>query len=133
MIVAPKKNKRSADDNILPLINVVFLLLIFFVIAGAITRDAPFDLTLPATSHTQARAAPSGQILSVAADGTLAFKGETIKAPSLDKVLADWPTDKPLQIRADRHLRASKLSNLLNRLREAGITKVRLLTQHQPQ
>lgn len=132
MIVPPPQSSRSQEDSILPLINVVFLLLIFFVIAGAITRDAPFDLTLPTTTRTEARTTPADKILSIAADGQMAFAGEPVEASELSETLSAWPQDKPLQIRADSGLKASKLTRLLGRLREAGITSVLLLTNHQP-
>lgn len=131
MIVPSPKTRRLQDDNILPLINVVFLLLIFFVIAGAITRSAPFDLTLPTTARTQDRATPADKVLSVAAGGRLAFAGEPVEAAELKEMLADWPQHQPLQIRADRGLNASTLTRLLERLREAGIASVLLLTEHQ--
>ena len=47
MIVPPPKRPRSTEDNILPLINVVFLLLIFFMLAGVLTQSPPFSLTPP--------------------------------------------------------------------------------------
>lgn len=131
MILPPPKSNRSLDDNILPLINVVFLLLIFFVLAGAITKNAPFDITLPATHETEARTVPADQVLSIAADGRIAFGGETIATTDLQAALAEWPADQPLQVRADSGLKARRLSAILLRLRGAGIAEVRLLTQHQ--
>lgn len=133
MIVPPPKSHRSLDDSILPLINVVFLLLIFFVIAGVITRSAPFDLTLPTTTRAEDRALPDDQILAVGADGQLAFAGKTINTAELGELLTDWPVDTALQIRADSGLRADALSELLGHLRAVGVAQVRLLTQHQPE
>lgn len=131
MIVPPPKNHRSLDDSILPLINIVFLLLIFFVIAGVITRSAPFDLTLPASTRIEDQALPEEQILAVSADGQLAFAGEIVDSAELDALFADWPAGQALQIRADSDLRADALSQLLGRLRTAGVAEVRLLTRHQ--
>lgn len=131
MILPPPKRSRSMDDNILPLINVVFLLLIFFVLAGAITQSAPFDITLPASHKSDDRTTPADKVLSIAADGRLAFNGETIQPSSLDDALADWPEELPLQVRADSDLKARRLSVILLQLRGAGIAEVRLLTKHQ--
>lgn len=131
MILLPPKRNRSMDDNILPIINIVFLLLIFFVLAGAITRSAPFDLTLPASQQSEDRAVPEDKVLSIAADGRLAFNGETIEPPALLDALADWPADVALQVRADSGLKARRLSTILLQLRAAGIAEVRLLTQHE--
>lgn len=131
MILPPPKRSRSMDDNILPLINVVFLLLIFFVLAGAITQSAPFDITLPASQQTKARTIPGDRVLSVGANGQLGFDGDRIQPEELTTVLADWPAGHPLQVRADSQLKARRLSALLQQLRRAGIAEVRLLTQHQ--
>lgn len=130
MIVPPPKHNRSMDDNILPLINVVFLLLIFFVLAGTIAQTAPFGITLPASHNVQDRAIPADKVLSIGTDGQLAFAGQTIEPDALAQTLADWPTGQPLQVRADSALKAQRLSALLVRLRGAGIAEVRLLTQH---
>lgn len=131
MILPPPKRNRSLDDKILPLINVVFLLLIFFVLAGAITRAAPFDLTLPTSQQSEQRTLPADPVLSIAADGRLAFNDETVAAAELTTKLADWPADTPLQVRADSALKARQLSAILLQLRAAGIAEVRLLTQHE--
>ncbi|HLQ85079.1 MAG TPA: biopolymer transporter ExbD [Salinisphaeraceae bacterium] len=127
----PPKRQRSLDDSILPLINVVFLLLIFFVVAGVIARQAPFDIILPQTMRTETRSVPAEQILAIAADGRLAFAGEPIASAELDDILATWPEGEALQIQADSDLPARQLNPLLERLRRAGIVEVRLLTQHQ--
>ena len=45
----PSRPKRQLDDSMVPAINIVFLLLIFFMIAGHIeARNA--DLQIPASS-----------------------------------------------------------------------------------
>ncbi|MCG8693196.1 MAG: biopolymer transporter ExbD, partial [Minwuiales bacterium] len=42
-------SRRSDDDRILPLINVVFLLLIFFMLAGRLSAGDPFRVDPPAS------------------------------------------------------------------------------------
>ena len=130
MIVAPPKRPRSTEENILPLINIVFLLLIFFMLAGVLAQKPPFELTPPATTDAEQSTQLENKVLAVAGDGRLAFGGEPITREALPQALADWPNDKPLQIRADGGLKADALGSLFTTLRGAGIAEVNLLTQH---
>ena len=41
---------RNEDERILPLINVVFLLLIFFMLAGRLSASDPFQVEPPRSS-----------------------------------------------------------------------------------
>ena len=131
MIVPPPKRPRSTEENVLPLINIVFLLLIFFMLAGVLAQNPPFELNSPATAETEEAAQLQRQVLAVAADGRLAFAGEPIERDDLAEALADWPDDKPLQIRADGGIKAESMTGLFAALRSAGISEVDLLTRHE--
>ena len=48
-----QRRKTNSDDNLIPLINIVFLLLIFFMIAGKIEQIQDAGLTLPENSQTK--------------------------------------------------------------------------------
>ncbi|GAB3671776.1 ExbD/TolR family protein [Salinisphaera aquimarina] len=130
MILAPPKRPRSSEENILPLINIVFLLLIFFMLAGVLAQHPPFELTPPSTAQTEESTQLNNRVLSLAADGRIALGGETLERGALVDALADWPKGKPLQVRADGHIKAGALTELFATLREAGIAEINLLTQH---
>jgi len=130
MIIAPPKRPRSNDDSILPLINIVFLLLIFFMLAGVLAQSPPFEMTPPSTAKTQDKAQLDNRVLSIAADGRMALGGSEIQTDELANALDDWPKDKPLQIRADGALKAEALTELFTTLRASGVAEVNLLTQH---
>lgn len=131
MIVAPQKRPDRSEENILPLINIVFLLLIFFMLAGALNTRPPFPLTPPETAHAS-DSQPQADTLAVAADGRLALGSEAVAAEDLAELLADRNKDQPLQVKADTALPARKLTALLSDLRAAGVAQVRLLTVHNP-
>jgi len=138
MILPPPKRPRSTEENILPLINIVFLLLIFFMLAGVLAKSPPFELTPPDTHETGNPAQLDNQVLAVAADGRIAFGGETFGRANdnnttntaLTEALADWPQDTPLQVRADGQLKSAELTALFTTLRRAGIVEIDLLTRH---
>lgn len=131
MIVPPPKRPRSTEENVLPLINIVFLLLIFFMLAGVLARNPPFEMKAPATAQTRNSTQIQRAVLAVAADGRLAFAGKPIERDALADALADWPHNKPLQLRADGRIKAESLTGLFAALRAAGISEVDLLTRHE--
>jgi biopolymer transport protein ExbD len=111
---------RPRGESTVPMINVVFLLLVFFVMTATIAPPDPFAARPPAAEG--AGAAERGEVLHLGPDGALAwgaFRGEA--------ALAALPTDAPLSVRADAALPAADLAALLARLAEAGITEIRLV------
>lgn len=119
------------EDNLIPLINIVFLMLIFFMVAGQIQSrdglaiDPPFADNRP-LSDTETRT------LAILADGQLVIDDKTVTSEELTAYLAGLkkPATEPnvLLIKADRLLPAAKLHATLVQVREAGFTTIRLLT-----
>lgn len=122
--------QRSLDDAILPLTNVVFLLLIFFMLAGHLATPEPFAIT-PPQSVSQAHAPPQGVDIQINADGQLAFDGETLSADALQTAvrqrLADHP-DSPVRLRADASTASARVVAVMRHLHAAGAHQLRLIT-----
>lgn len=115
--------RGSRDGNIVPMINVVFLLLVFFLMTAQITPPEPIDVRPPSSLADTSEALPEG-VLFIGADGSLAFESTRGEA-----VFDHLPTDAPLSIRADRDVDAQALAALLPRLAALGVSDVTLLTE----
>jgi len=130
VIVPVPRAQRPSEENVLPLINIVFLLLIFFMIAGALSATAPFELEPPRADSAVATGPPRGGI-ALAADGRVAIEGERIAIEQLAERARAWQQagehDLPLAVRADGGARSRDLLAVINALREAGIERIRLL------
>lgn len=121
----PPRYRRRPAEPIVPMINVVFLLLIFFLMSARIDPPAPFDVTLP-DSASGAPAAPA-DTLYMDADGRLAFNAA--RGAAVAAALADRATPgAPLQIRADAGLEAAALARLLPDLAARGIADIAIRT-----
>ncbi|MFU8835981.1 ExbD/TolR family protein [Roseovarius autotrophicus] len=117
--------RRRPLEPIVPMINVVFLLLIFFLMSAQITPSAPFDVILP-ESGAGDRAAPA-DTLYMDAEGRLAFnaaRGDAV----LGALAARATPDAALHIRADTRLEARVLARLLPELAARGVTRVEIVT-----
>jgi biopolymer transport protein ExbD len=130
MIVPLPRRQRASEENVLPLINIVFLLLIFFMIAGALSASAPFELDPPATAHGDRAPAPTAGV-AIGADGRIAFAGETVALSALADRAGRWREahggEEPLTLRADARTESERLLAVIGALREGGVERVRIL------
>ena len=115
-----RRARRRLPESVVPMINVVFLLLVFFLLTARIAPAPPFDVTLPDADATTPPEAE--RILHLGADGTLAL--EDARGAAVWAALGDGTGS--LTVRADADLPAAELARILSRLAAAGITDVTL-------
>nr|WP_299558860.1 biopolymer transporter ExbD [uncultured Sulfitobacter sp.] len=109
------------------MINVVFLLVIFFMMSARIAPAPPFDVELPRSDSDSAVREESTFYLS--ADGNVAFGGVT--GDDAWAALARADTARSLTIRADAQLATPKLAAVLTQLAKLEITSVTLAVRAQ--
>lgn len=120
----------DADASVLPLINVVFLLLVFFVVAGRLSQGDPFAVT-PPEARTEGPAATAPMRVLLAADGRLALDGEVMGREALLAAVAARLAAAPgaaLRVKADGAAEGSALAALVADLAAAGVREARLVT-----
>ncbi len=121
---------REEPENILPLINVVFLLLIFFMLLANASSYIPFTVTPPDATATEA--ARHEVMLAIAADGRIALDGAEIDAASVTARLQDrlrGGTVTAVWLNADRETDSDRVIDVMERMRKAGVAEVRLVTK----
>lgn len=121
---------RSGDDDagILPLINVVFLLLVFFMAAGQLAPPDPFPVDPAQSAQAGSADAGRGEIL-MDANGRLALDGEIMtEADLLARLAARGEEQTPLRLRADGAVAAADLIALVQRIQAAAAREVTLVT-----
>jgi len=123
--------KRGSDDPLLPLINIVFLLMIFFMLIGGFASPDVLPVRPPAAIAPDRDAADS-ETLSISADGEMLLGDRFIDDAELVSRVRDWVIehpDQPLRVKADADRDAAEMIGLLSRLREAGVKKVLLVAR----
>lgn len=116
--------RRKTGEPILPMINVVFLLLIFFLLSSQIAPRAPFPV-VPPQVDTDSGADP-GATLFLSADGRLFFEGLEGDAALL-RLSSGIEKNTAVILRADAAVSAQKVAALISRLRAAGAESVVLV------
>ena len=126
-------NLASIDDRIMPLINIVFLLLIFFLVAGAIREVEPVEVD-PPRSLVEAESVTDALTIYVAGDGRVALGETLLDRDAFDQAIAATVAsdpDQPIRIVADRDVEAVNVISILETLRASGSSRVKLVTQMQ--
>lgn len=133
--IQPEINKTSNnEDNLIPLINIVFLMLIFFMVAGVIRETDGADISHPSSITTQSLAEEIVTIV-VNKDESILFNDLLLNHESLTSQLKQMLKEKDnvaelyLVLRVDSSLQAKGLHKVLKSIREAGLLKVQLLTE----
>ena len=121
----PSPFRRKADPTI-TLINVVFLMLMFFLVAGTIAPPPPAGLQL--VRLTQADPLIPPEVLALASDGQVLWQGAP--ADPADYVAGLPPEVQGIaRIMPDRDAPAADLIALARALRSAGAAEVRIVTE----
>ena len=124
------RERRRGQDNILPLINIVFLLLIFFLMAGTLSNSPEVSLQPPATQEAENDKLPH-RALYVTKDGLFFSKSKEVTHSLLDVILTEMKASldkRPFYIIADKESNATQIIEIAKLAKKIGIEKVKLLT-----
>ncbi len=109
-LVRKSKARERRLESTFFLINVIFLLLLFFVVAGKLNLDVTVSPPQAAPGGAGAEAALR---VSIEADGTLRLNGEAMSLEALGAALAASAPIASLAIAADRDANAVAVARLL--------------------
>lgn len=113
------------------LIDVVFLLLIFFLVATNFTRrEVDHKVVLPdSEAGVKASQVPSRMVINVRADGTLVVNGSVMTEDELRPAVRDFALvhpERPAVIRADARVPYRSVMRVFGICRGAGVRNVDL-------
>lgn len=121
-------------DGILPMINVVFLLLIFFVINGALYATDFFAVE-PPVSQSGEQVFDEETTVLIAADGRLAVRDQEVDDIDMQLAVTDRLAenrDAVIRVKSDAGADALRVIEVMELLRDVGVTYVVLMTQGPP-
>jgi biopolymer transport protein ExbD len=122
------KTGRGLILNVTSLIDVMFLLLIFFMVTSTFRNQPAISLVLP-RSATATEAADTPAILYLTAEGEVYLNDALVPEAELSAVLeqlqADTGQDR-MVLRADQKAEHGDVVRLIDMIKESGFTRVSL-------
>ena len=129
-ITTPLRGVGNVDVAVVPMINIVFLLLLYFLVAGRLTDTAGPVIELPSGGGAAATAPPA-TILTVDAGGAIYLGSKAVSDEELRRYLGSLPSSARLhhlQLRADSRADTAAVHRVMDACREAGIVSVEIAT-----
>jgi biopolymer transport protein ExbD len=134
MVFRERRARKEVLLNVTSLVDVLFLLLIFFMLTGTFKRVGEMELRLPpSTTSTPEASNPAHQAdLVLRENGSMSLDGESVDLPHLkgrlEELLKQDP-DTQVTIKAEEKVEHGDVVRLLDIVRDAGFKGVGLGTQ----
>ena len=112
--------------NIASLVDVLFLLLIFFMVTSAFVEQPNIKLELPSTRHSEV-SKMNNMVLSIARDGKLFLQDRPVDNKNLEKELRRVVLDtgdEVLVLKADKFVPYGVVIDIMDAVKGAGFRKV---------
>lgn len=122
--------RKQIDLNVTSLVDVLFLLLIFFTLTSTFKRAGELDLQLPKSTtaqHAGSEASKQPVDLVLTEKGTLLLDGSSTTFEAVEsrlRAVHDRHPDRQVMIEAEERVEHGKVVRLLDAVRTAGFTGV---------
>jgi biopolymer transport protein ExbD len=132
----PLHSLQSEEDvqniDMTPLIDMVFILLIFFIVTTVFVKDKGMDIDRPSQSST-GKVEKESLLIAITADGQIRADGNEIHINSLRAYVASRlkTKDEPVVILADRNSPVYLLADVMDECRLAGSRRISLATEEE--
>jgi biopolymer transport protein ExbD len=139
MAVQIKRSSVASNLSLTPLIDVVFLLLIFFLVTSEFEEEERrLDIVLPtATSATPMTSKPREIVVDIDAQGQVFLRGEPTGLDDLEQLLqtavASNPTNQTVVIRADRSTAFQPVVSVMDVCNRTGVSDYSVTTKEGPE
>lgn len=124
-----RRAKRQTPETIIALIDVVFFLLVFFMLIGRMDATAPFEVT-PAQASTGADMPSGGSTISIGASGEISLDAVAVSLSDMmdavETILAENP-EMLIRINAHREALLGTVLPMVGELETLGARDVVLV------
>jgi len=124
-----RKHRETLTPDITPLIDIVFILLIFFIVSSVFKKEElALNLQLPNSSAKELEVELK-QINIEVSTSSLAYLGKEISFSQFDLELSKYPKrDKPVIVRIDKDVKYSRVVKVLDILQKYSFDNLSLVT-----
>lgn len=127
------EEEESASLNMTPLIDMVLLLLIFYVVTTSF-QDREIQLQLPESQASQVPEEKKKFTVELGVDGRMALNGELITVDGFDRVIGMEAANdniRAVEIRADRRVIHGRVVEVMGIVKKHGIDNVGIAVEEQ--
>jgi len=122
-----KKINFGDSVNLIPMINIIFLLLIFFLLTGVIQKKDESNISLPESFFGKKKVNVKKE-LTISSDGKILFKNSPTNLDSIRsmKIISD----EILVINIDEKAKIRRFNEIVNIFKSMGLKKIYINVKH---
>ncbi|WP_148254716.1 ExbD/TolR family protein [Aidingimonas lacisalsi] len=123
-----RRLNQQAEDagevNLTPMLDVVFIMLIFFIVTTSFVKESGIEIERPESSEASPR--PDAQVMvAINANGAVWVDGEAVDMHRVGEKVAGLVSDEgSVVVQADRQSTTGLLVEVMDHLRESGVDNV---------
>jgi biopolymer transport protein ExbD len=125
-----KQDSGDAEINMAPLIDMVFILLIFFLVTATFVKESGVEVQRPEAASAQTEDA-AGIFIAVTRDGGIFIDKNRVDLRSVRGIVEQFLLENPsgaVMIEADRHSMTGQMVQVLDQCRMAGAENIAVST-----
>ena len=127
----PRRKQKDVGIEMGPLMDIVFILLIFFVVTSSFTRETGVDVTKP-QAQSASKLEKENLLIAITREGTIHMNERQVDLASLQDILkqslAKAP-DREAVVIADKESETGVLVQVIDMCNLAGVKKVSIAAQ----
>lgn len=127
---ARRRNQGGAVVDLTPLIDVVFQLLIFFILTTTFETNPAFQVKLPKANNADVKQEPKSVVVTVTSDGRIEVDGKQIDDAELEARLCNAATGDAstgVNIRADAATEHQHVVKVMDLAKTCGLERLGIL------
>lgn len=121
-----RKKFKKKDLNLIPMINIIFLLLIFFMLTGVIQKKSLLNIERPISEYSRAEIKNDQKNLVIVVDKNKVIYIRNIKTsfPDFKNEIQKLNNNFDIILEVDKTLSVKEFSEILSAIKKVGIKKV---------
>ncbi|MCP4677628.1 MAG: biopolymer transporter ExbD [Deltaproteobacteria bacterium] len=127
-----RRAKGTVVLEITPLVDIVFLLLIFFLLTATYVKNPSLDISLPKASLNQVTSHKKDLAIAVKKDGEIRYDNQGVSFERLEGILrAEYSENKEaiVVIRADKESMHGRVVEVMDLAKKIGFAKLAIAIQ----
>ena len=134
-----RKVREELSVNITPLIDVVFLLLIFFMVTTTFNRETRLLVNLPEANAEAADSQPDQIEILVAREGSYSINGRNLVNNRIETLIRGLEVESggdrnlPILLVADAEATHQSVVTAMDAIGQSGFTRLNIATQRPPE
>jgi len=125
--IVKEKDQGGAEIDLTPMLDVVFIMLIFFIVVASFIKEAGIEVNRPDNQEQQDPTDSVSILVEVAADGQVWMENRRVDVravrANIQRMLAEDP-QAPVTVKVEKGAKAGIVVDVADAAREAGVGAV---------